>query len=71
MAIGNIKKKEKRKSADTSSVHNNVSYTEATNIDKVSIKRRVIYWFSYAMRHNDANKMITRSLPYALFPEFI
>ena len=43
MAIGNIKKKEKRKSADTASVHNNVSYTEATNIDKVSIERRVTY----------------------------
>ena len=45
MAIGNIKKKEKRKSADTASVHNNVSYTEATNIDKVSIERSHILIF--------------------------
>ena len=33
-------------------------------------KRRVTYRFSYAMRHNNANKVISHPLPYASFPEF-
>ena len=33
-------------------------------------KRRVIYRFSYAMRHNELNKMTPNLLPYASFPEF-
>ena len=32
-------------------------------------KWRVTYQFSYAMRHNDADKMTPHPLPYASFPE--